>query len=54
MDKSLWKKITEGVRPLKNKGGNFGMSVKKIKESKSSDDIEVSFISVDDLSLIHI
>lgn len=49
MDKSLWKKFTEGVRPLKNKGGNFGMSVKKIKESKSSDDIEVSFISVDDI-----
>lgn len=55
MEKSLWEKILETVKPLKNRGGLFGREIKPVRRksnNSASDDVveSVSFLGVEDIA----
>ena len=52
MDKSLWKEIIETVTPLKKKERSFGVEIKPVPQRKKKTEIDVSFVSVDDIKIL--
>ena len=52
MDKNLWKEIIDSVIPLKKRNKTFTPEFKPIKKKKNSDEISVSFFSIDDIKKI--